>query len=388
MVSLREREGVLPMTREIRLRCFSVAAALGCLLLTLSTALAAPPDAASGQVAAAPFGTTPPVYATPTPTPVDVFLSGSRYWSGTSISNGTVGYYVTDVTASSFVQHYLQRVMCKPSNANAVAAFTNFATQAASWPSSLPCFQANMMQTAGITSILDGKGNVLGTLDTFSLIANGIPGLSYMGNPWGNGSYNQVYLGPSVVTLTTLEGTSLTLNVLAFVSVSPIIIDLQGDGKPDVDNGEWRPHPQRFNLDRARMFDIDGCGEADLTEWVGPKSGLLVAPADEVKVAGGRQLFGTAVGFVDGYQKLALLRDKNHDGQITGPELEGLKVWVDANQDGKCQPDELRTVQQVGIESIRCTHTDMKSDCVIRGQKRLTWDWWPTVAKVSKAASR
>ena len=380
-----------------RFQRWSFALALSAILLTVSAALAAPPEGATRQVAAAPYGTTPPVYATPTPTPtpVDVYLSGSRYYD--SWSNGdSLGYYFqgwTAATTGSF-KGAIQNLFDQSGNQAGSAAVHNFLDQSLSWPASLPIFQRGyaMRQKRGTTNIIDSQGNLLGTMNTFSLIANGIPGLNYLGDPYvpygSGGEYNKAYLGPSVVTLNTLEGNTLTLNVLAFVSVSPIIIDLQGDGKPDIDNGEWRPHPQRFNLDRARMFDIDGCGEADLTEWVGPKSGLLVAPADEVKVAGGRQLFGTAVGFVDGYQKLGLLRDKNRDGQITGAELEGLKVWVDANQDGKCQPDELRTVQQVGIESIRCTHTDMRSDCVIRGQKRMTWDWWPTVAKVSKAASR
>ena len=359
-----------------------LALAMSAMLLTVSTADAAPPDLAPVQVAVAPAGTTPAMVVAPAPTPTpppQVYLSGTRWRNDNS-----VGGFAQVLTASATVKSFADRV----AKAGTTAAFDNFVNQIQSWPRSLPIFQS--ANRAGITSILDGSGKVLGTMDTFALCANGIPGLNYLGDPWGpvQAQPDLLFLGPSVVTVTTLEGKTLTLDIVAFVSVSPIIIDLQGDGKPDVDCGEWRPHPQRFNLGKARMFDIDGCGEPDLTEWVGPRSGILVAPLDEVKVTGGRQLFGTALGFVDGYQKLALLRDKNHDGQITGAELDGLKVWVDTNQDGRCQMDELRTVQEVGIESIRCTHQDMRSECTIRGQKRLTWDWWPTVAKVRKAASK
>jgi len=172
------------------------------------------------------------------------------------------------------------------------------------------------------------------------------------------------------------------------VALSPIIIDLGGEGRPDVDQGEWRPHAGRFNVHRARLFDIDGCGEADLTEWVGPKSGILVAPINEVKVQGGQQLFGTALGYVDGYQKLGQLRDRNNDNKISGDELAGLQVWVDANEDAFCQPDELKSLDEIGLTELSTRHDAFRSTCVIRGKNRLTWDWWPTVAKVRPVVSR
>jgi hypothetical protein len=182
--------------------------------------------------------------------------------------------------------------------------------------------------------------------------------------------------------------TAVLHDVVGFVSVSPIIIDIYNNDKPDVDKNDWQPHPARFNISRAKMFDITGTGQPNLVEWVGPKSGLLVAPIDEVKVVGGRQLFGTAVGFVDGYQKLAMLRDKNADGVISGKELEGLKVWVDKNQDGVCTPDELTTVQELGITSLDCKHKDFASHCIMKGKSCKTWDWWPTMMVLRPTASR
>ena len=253
---------------------------------------------------------------------------------------------------------------------------------------------SNTVQTTDVCYIVDEKGDVLGQLTTSDFIGSntygdasmsGIAGMTYLGNPWENGSYNEIWEG-SASSLLTYGGQ--TFQVEGFVSVSPIIIDLYGDGKPDVDRGDWKPHAKRFNIRKARMFDIDGCGEPELTEWLGPRSGLLVAPKEEVSKVGGNELFGTAVGYVDGYQKLAELRDANHDGVISGKELKGLMVWINKANDGICKPSELFSVAELGITSIDCRHKGFKSTCVIKGKVCTTWDWWPTCMKVRKVASR
>ena len=256
-----------------------------------------------------------------------------------------------------------------------VNEYNKFYNKIASWPSSAPVFRAGR-QIAGQSHIIDENGNVLGTINTASYLGR-IPGMTYVGNPWGNGGYNQTYVGPGSMTYNGMQ-----LEVVAFVSVSPIVIDLDGNSKIDVDRNEWVPHSNRFNIDRAKMFDINGDGDKDLTEWLGTNDGLLVAPVDEVKVLGGRELFGTAVGFVDGYQKLALLRDANMDGFVTGEELDGLKVWVDKNQNANCEADELIPVQDLKITSINVKHDNFKSSCTMDGKTTTTWDWWPTVMMV------
>ena len=259
-----------------------------------------------------------------------------------------------------------------------VNEYNKFYNKIASWPSSAPVFRAGR-QIAGQSHIVDEYGNILGTINTASYLGR-IPGMTYVGNPWGNGGYNQTYVGPGSLTYNGQK-----LEVVAFVSVSPIVIDLDGNGEIDVDRNEWIPHSNRFNIDRAKMFDINGDGDKDLTEWLGSKDGLLVAPIDEVKVLGGRELFGTAVGFIDGYQKLGLLRDANNDGVVTGDELEGLKVWIDENQNAVCEPSELVSVQKVGITSIKTEHDNFKSSCTKWGKTVTTWDWWPTVMMVRPA---
>jgi len=106
---------------------------------------------------------------------------------------------------------------------------------------------------------------------------------------------------------------------------SPIILDLDGSGEPDVANHEWLPHAPKFYTQHMTVFDMIGNGVPILTEWVGPHAGILCVPDQNGKVTSALQLFGTAGGFDDGYEKLSLL-DKNHDGVLTGDELKGLYV--------------------------------------------------------------
>src|SRR6185295_14110838 len=54
--------------------------------------------------------------------------------------------------------------------------------------------------------------------------------------------------------------------------------------------------------------------------------------------------------FGNGYNKLAQA-DTNHDGQLTGAELNGIKVWKD-NGDGKVQAGEIQTMAQQGINQL------------------------------------
>jgi len=47
--------------------------------------------------------------------------------------------------------------------------------------------------------------------------------------------------------------------------------------------------------------------------------------------------------------------DANRDGRLSGAELNGLQVWVDANEDGIGDAGEFRTLAQAGIQEIRST---------------------------------
>lgn len=298
-----------------------------------------------------------------------VFLSGSRYYTPPSVGDYMIRYTV-DPSYGAAEGASVHRFV-DSRGGEAAARFNDFAGKVKSWPRSAEAFSRS--HVAGRTYIVDETGKVLGDLNTWSLFSNGLPGLNYLGNPWGNGDYNKVFVGNG-----TLDYGGITYDVVGFVSVSPIVLDLDGDDAPDVDRGEWLPHPARFNQARSVMFDINADGFPDITEWIGKKDGLLVAPIRKSGTVKGENLFGNPIGFMDGYQKLGLRYDKDESGAIEGSELEDLLVWQDSNSDGKAQPSELKGVTQLGITSISTSHENLKSKFTINGKERSTWDWWPT----------
>jgi hypothetical protein len=161
---------------------------------------------------------------------------------------------------------------------------------------------------------------------------------------------------------------------------SPIVLDMDGDGKLQASNGKWLPHPYRG----ARMteFDINGDGFLELSEWVGPEDGLLlVYDGGEVNA---NHLFGEAGGYLHGYEKLSLL-DANEDGQLTANELKTLSVWQDRNSNGKVDEGEITSVNDLGITSISLQHDrNLVSSFVMQGENRTMWDWYPVVMFVKR----
>ena len=102
-------------------------------------------------------------------------------------------------------------------------------------------------------------------------------------------------------------------------------------------------------------FDLDGTGRQLEWEWITSKAAWLVFdPKKSGKVSSAIQMFGSRSFLLfcqDGYQALSLL-DDNHDGMITGSELEGLALWRDTNSDGICDPGEVHPVTDYGIQAL------------------------------------
>ena len=111
--------------------------------------------------------------------------------------------------------------------------------------------------------------------------------------------------------------------------VSPLILDLTGTGQADVAQQNVNPHPFSFSQSHATLFDMDGDGFVDYTEWVGPGAALLVHPTSPqtiTKINGhliwhgplsGANLLGTVGGYQNGFEHLSIF-DTNHDGRISG----------------------------------------------------------------------
>lgn len=164
--------------------------------------------------------------------------------------------------------------------------------------------------------------------------------------------------------------------------ISPIVLDLDGDDKIQASNGLHLPHPTSFDKESAVFFDFHGNGFAVVTEWVGPQDGLLCRP-EMGKNIDGTHLFGIANGFNNGYEELASL-DSDGSGALEGAELKGLFVWQDLNRNGVNEPNELKSLDELGITSIGVTHRNMVGSYTRNGKTHRTFDWWPTIRDVRK----
>lgn len=158
------------------------------------------------------------------------------------------------------------------------------------------------------------------------------------------------------------------------VNCSPIVLDMDGDGKLEASNGQWLPH--QYNGGKLVKFDIDGDGFVDMTEWVGPNDGLLIVYKSQ-EIVTGHDLFGDADGFLNGYFKLQLL-DTNKDGKLSGDELKNLSVWQDKNMDAKIDSGEVKTLKELEIETLHLNHKNLHSTFIQGGKTKSMWDWYPS----------
>lgn len=235
--------------------------------------------------------------------------------------------------------------------------------------------------TTTSTSTVDGNGAVLG--------------VDYIGNPddyttWIAIGPNDVNVDVNRVTTTTDFIDAITTNewstvavwsVTGVQTVSPLLLDLDGDGKIQASNGQWLPHK---DLDRKRMafFDFHGDQFPVLMEWPGPQDGILCQPSSDGKI-NGTHLFGTSTGFANGYEALKV-KDSNNDGKVQGDELSGLSVWTDLNSDARPQPGEVKSLQEMGITELGLKHRQYVSHYVRDGESKRMFDWWPQTYELNR----
>jgi len=167
---------------------------------------------------------------------------------------------------------------------------------------------------------------------------------------------------------------------------SPIILDLNGDGVI-----------RTVGLSSGVFFDHAADGFAERTGWVAPGDGLLVWDRNaNGAIDSGRELFGSetllpnGIKAVNGFKALKAF-DANGDGVIDAndPVFAQLRVWLDADTNGRTAEGELLTLEEAGVRSINVAYTNSNhvdaqgnahrqigSYTTTNGQTRTATDVW------------
>jgi|GEM_PF-1429681 hypothetical protein len=266
---------------------------------------------------------------------------------------------------------------------------------------------------------LKGMGNVdsvvqAGRLTLLAgLVDKGLNPLGLKIDTWVNTANGPVHLVESQPTAERLRDLSRFLIASTWTTHSPIVLDLNHDGQIGVtgpSTAERRMAYNAFQPNGAVWFDLMANGTRQHIEWVtGEGDGFLVddsrgqvsrAAAGD-GVIDGRSLFGDAVGYRNGYHKLAtMIGGVRLAAQVTptawstlyarkaplkGAALAHLKVWIDRNHDARVQPDELYSLASLGISEIgtvpvvrKNQHGEyvIQSYFVQHGHRYMTEDVW------------
>ncbi len=137
----------------------------------------------------------------------------------------------------------------------------------------------------------------------------------------------------------------------------PLIFDMDGNGI------------SLLSCADGVMFDIDNDGELDQTGWTDGRDGLLAIDKNRNgKIDSQSELFGNVNA--PSYQHLAK-KDKNKDNIIDNEDRvwNRLIMWVDSNIDGISQKEEMKTMEEVGIESINVDYNSVED---MSNENRIT----------------
>ena len=140
----------------------------------------------------------------------------------------------------------------------------------------------------------------------------------------------------------------------------PLALDLDGDGIETVATKGFA----------GALFDHRSQGIRTATGWISADDGLLVRDLNGNGIIdNGAELFGDNTKLADGsfakhgYAALAEL-DSNGDGIVSAADaaFQTLRVWQDLNQDGISQTNELRTLEELGIQSLDVAYEDVNQN--------------------------
>ena len=134
----------------------------------------------------------------------------------------------------------------------------------------------------------------------------------------------------------------------------PIALDFDGNGKIDT-----------LSLENGVFFDHNGDKIAFKSSWVNSSDGILARDIDgDGAITSGAELFGnksksnnhysyTNPNAKDGFEALKE-PDSNNDGIISNLDenFDKLQIWQDSNSNGVSETNELKSLSELGIESL------------------------------------
>jgi len=178
-------------------------------------------------------------------------------------------------------------------------------------------------------------------------------GASAHGGALTSAQLHTIFSTEIVAISQSIGGTFGSAQAAKWGFVTPIVLDLNGDGI------------QTVNIADGVSFDVNNDGFVERSAWVLNSDGLLVRDINgDGVINNGGELFGSGTVLpdgskaADGYIAMRAL-DTNMDGLLDANDqaFGELKVWRDANGDGKTDAGELLSLNQLNVTSISLNAT-------------------------------
>lgn len=164
---------------------------------------------------------------------------------------------------------------------------------------------------------------------------------------------------------------------------SPLVLDLNG-------NGIRLSGPEESKV----LFDLAGLGEAVPTGWTNGEDDAFLARDlnGNGAIDSGAELFGNATilktGAMakNGFEALKEL-DENGDGRLSPEDAawESLRVWLDVDRNGLTDSDELKTLNDVDLESLSADYSNVSEIDPFGNETRQRSVAWRNTGGESKA---